>query len=124
MNKKESLGLSLGGDGSLLKSLKRSGSSKTLNLKRANSKSLVRSNSKKQTHFEEPTSPRTPVSDGELCVVSVAGGRRNTAHNHSHTQTYYLYIRCAAVVNDFEFYLLIRGRRMKEASCPWNPSST
>ncbi|KAF9170150.1 ATP binding [Mortierella sp. AD011] len=62
MNKKESLGLGLGGDGSLLKSLKRSGSSKALNLKRNNSKSLARSNSKKQTHFEEPTSPRTPAS--------------------------------------------------------------
>ncbi|KAF9944626.1 ATP binding, partial [Modicella reniformis] len=60
MNKKESLGLGLGGDGSLLKSLKRSGSSKALNLKRSNSKSLARSNSKKQAHFEEPTSPRTP----------------------------------------------------------------
>lgn len=61
MNKKESLGL---GEGSLLKSLKRSGSSKTLNLKRANSKTLGRSNSKKLTHFEEPSSPRTPVGYG------------------------------------------------------------
>ncbi|KAF8924396.1 ATP binding [Dissophora ornata] len=71
VNKKESLGLGLGGDGSLLKSLKRSGSSKTLNLKRANSKSLVRSNSKKQTHFEEPTSPRTPRSSHEGGIMSL-----------------------------------------------------
>ncbi|KAI1315718.1 ATP binding [Mortierella claussenii] len=69
--KKESLGLGLGGDGSLLKSLKRSGSSKTLNLKRANSKSLGRSNSKKQTHFEEPTSPRTPRSSHEGGIMSL-----------------------------------------------------
>ncbi|KAF9185935.1 ATP binding [Haplosporangium sp. Z 767] len=68
MNKKESLGL---GDGSLLKSLKRSGSSKTLNLKRANSKSLGRSNSKKQTHFEEPSSPRTPRSSHEGGIMSL-----------------------------------------------------
>lgn len=61
ITKKESHGLGLGGEGSLLKSLKRSGSSKALNLKRANSKALGRSNSKKQTNFEEPTSPRTPV---------------------------------------------------------------
>ncbi|GJJ68561.1 mitogen-activated protein kinase kinase kinase [Entomortierella parvispora] len=59
------------GDGSLLKSLKRSGSSKTLNLKRANSKSLARSNSKKQTHFEEPTSPRTPRSSHEGDIMSL-----------------------------------------------------
>ncbi|ORZ28770.1 kinase-like domain-containing protein [Lobosporangium transversale] len=71
MNKKESLGLGLGGDGSLLKSLKRSGSSKTLNLKRANSKNLGRSNSKKQTHFEEPTSPRTPRSSHEGGIMSL-----------------------------------------------------
>ncbi|KAI9238737.1 MAG: kinase-like domain-containing protein [Podila humilis] len=72
--KKESasLGLGLGGgDSSLLKSLKRSGSSKTLNLKRANSKSLGRSNSKKQTHFEEPTSPRTPRSSHEGGIMSL-----------------------------------------------------
>ncbi|KAG0211097.1 ATP binding [Mortierella sp. GBA30] len=68
MNKKESLGL---GEGSLLKSLKRSGSSKTLNLKRANSKSLARSNSKKQTHFEEPSSPRTPRSSHEGGIMSL-----------------------------------------------------
>ncbi|KAG0048822.1 ATP binding, partial [Gryganskiella cystojenkinii] len=59
------------GDGSLLKSLKRSGSSKTLNLKRANSKSLGRSNSKKQPHFEEPTSPRTPRSSHEGDIMSL-----------------------------------------------------
>ncbi|KAG0283789.1 hypothetical protein BGZ98_006179, partial [Dissophora globulifera] len=69
--KKESLGLGLGGDGSLLKSLKRSGSSKTLSLKRNNSKSLARSNSKKQTHFEEPTSPRTPRSSHETSIMSL-----------------------------------------------------
>ncbi|KAF9952338.1 ATP binding [Mortierella alpina] len=68
MNKKESLGL---GEGSLLKSLKRSGSSKTLNLKRANSKTLGRSNSKKLTHFEEPSSPRTPRSSHEGGIMSL-----------------------------------------------------
>ncbi|KAF9570776.1 ATP binding [Mortierella alpina] len=68
MNKKESLGL---GEGSLLKSLKRSGSSKTLNLKRANSKTLGRSNSKKLPHFEEPSSPRTPRSSHEGGIMSL-----------------------------------------------------
>ncbi|KAF9932575.1 ATP binding [Linnemannia zychae] len=69
--KKESHGLGLGGEGSLLKSLKRSGSSKALNLKRANSKALGRSNSKKQTNFEEPTSPRTPRSSHEGGIMSL-----------------------------------------------------
>ncbi|KAF9404450.1 ATP binding [Podila epigama] len=73
ITKKESstLGLGLGGDGSFIKSLKRSGSSKTLNLKRNNSKSLNRSNSKKQPHFEEPTSPRTPRSSHEGGIMSL-----------------------------------------------------
>ncbi|KAF9091952.1 ATP binding [Mortierella sp. GBA35] len=71
ITKKESHGLGLGGEGSLLKSLKRSGSSKGLNLKRANSKALGRSNSKKQTNFEEPTSPRTPRSSHEGGIMSL-----------------------------------------------------
>ncbi|KAF9152862.1 ATP binding [Linnemannia schmuckeri] len=71
ITKKESHGLGLGGEGSLLKSLKRSGSSKALNLKRANSKALGRSNSKKQTNFEEPTSPRTPRSSHEGGIMSL-----------------------------------------------------
>ncbi|KAG0266968.1 ATP binding [Actinomortierella ambigua] len=59
--KKESSGLGGMADMSILKTLKRSGSTKTLNLKRSGStKGLGRSNSKKQPHFEEPTSPRTP----------------------------------------------------------------
>ncbi|KAG0241960.1 ATP binding [Mortierella sp. GBA43] len=62
--KKESLGL----DGSLLKSLKRSGSTKGLSLKRSNSKQLARSNSKK---VEEPTSPRTPRSSHEGGIMSL-----------------------------------------------------
>ncbi|KAF9582175.1 ATP binding [Lunasporangiospora selenospora] len=70
--KKESatLGLGLSGDNSILKSLKRS-PSKTLSLKRANSKPLARSNSKKQTHFDEPTSPRTPRSSHEGGIMSL-----------------------------------------------------
>ncbi|KAF9544717.1 ATP binding [Mortierella hygrophila] len=71
ITKKESHGLGLGGEGSLLKSLKRSGSSKALNLKRSNSKALGRSNSKKQTNFEEPTSPRTPRSSHEGGIMSL-----------------------------------------------------
>ncbi|KAG0058096.1 ATP binding [Linnemannia elongata] len=71
ITKKESHGLGLGGEGSLLKSLKRSGSSKALNLKRANSKALGRSNSKKQSNFEEPTSPRTPRSSHEGGIMSL-----------------------------------------------------
>ncbi|KAG0237968.1 ATP binding [Actinomortierella wolfii] len=70
--KKESSGLGGMGDISILKTLKRTGSTKTLNLKRSNSsKGLGRSNSKKQPHFEEPTSPRTPRSSHEAGIMSI-----------------------------------------------------
>ncbi|KAF9978528.1 ATP binding [Actinomortierella ambigua] len=70
--KKESSGLGGMADMSILKTLKRTGSTKTLSLKRSNStKGLGRSNSKKQPHFEEPTSPRTPRSSHEAGIMSL-----------------------------------------------------